>query len=265
MENSKMFVVTHKDKNISNLPIGYDYICVNPKINGFSYYDNVGNNISSKNGSYCELTAIYWIWKNTSYDNFGISHYRRFFVKSSKEGLHILDVKELEDKLRGHDIIMPAKINLGISTKDQYDFTANFEDLRLCLDYIKRKDPSYSPIIKSFLRCHEMFYSNMFYGKRKILDNYFDWLFDVLKYAESKIDISRYSKGQKRVFGFIAERLINIWLVHENINVIEVPIVETLDGTNRLAMDHTIHINKLSLIFKRTYHFIKRKLITRRY
>ncbi len=44
-------------------------------------FDNVGDNISSKNNMYSEMTAMYWIWKNAKKSFYvGLCHYRRHFV-----------------------------------------------------------------------------------------------------------------------------------------------------------------------------------------
>lgn len=80
MENVKIFICTHKETRFKKGEIYTPLLC------GADYHkeikilgDNTGDNISIKNKNYCELTGIYWIWKNINSDYIGVCHYRRYF------------------------------------------------------------------------------------------------------------------------------------------------------------------------------------------
>ena len=77
MPKDKMYLPLHvgaegkMDPNGNVLDLGY-------------VKDNTGDNISEKNSSYCELTGLYWAWKNLTADYIGLVHYRRYFGKRDK-------------------------------------------------------------------------------------------------------------------------------------------------------------------------------------
>ncbi len=220
-----IFAITHKKDKVT-LPKGYSYLSVNSKNTNFSYYDSVGDNISLKNKNYCELTGLYWVWKNTNFPTVGLVHYRRFFITKNDifGNWYIPDEDELSEHLKTVDIILPKKRISRISVKREYGYFHYYKDLKKCCDYIVSKDKSFKPIIKKYLNSKETYCYNMFFTSRKIIDKYCVWLFDVLNYVELRININKYSDYQKRIFGFLSERLFNIWIAHQRLKVKELPV-----------------------------------------
>lgn len=84
--NTEIYIISHKEFEKPKLE-GYKSLLVgsifHPDIKEkFDYCDDAGDNISFKNKSFCELTGLYWIWKNSNADIIGLCHYRRYFTKS---------------------------------------------------------------------------------------------------------------------------------------------------------------------------------------
>ncbi|HFI0659750.1 TPA: DUF4422 domain-containing protein, partial [Streptococcus suis] len=68
---------------------------------------------------------------------------------------------------------------------------------------------------------------NMLISNREIFDNYSKWLFDILFELEKNVDLSKYDNYNKRMIGFVSERLINVWVHKNQLSVKELPVVFT--------------------------------------
>lgn len=116
METITLYVVTHKDMESSLPERTYIGVGSNKKINKVTLYDDTGDNIALKNPYFCELTALYWIWKNDKSDIVGLEHYRRQFVT----GNILLDKKSILAYLNKYDVIVPRAIRFLDSVYQHY-------------------------------------------------------------------------------------------------------------------------------------------------
>ena len=177
--------------------------------------DNTGDNISSKNANYCELTGLYWAWKNLDADYIGLAQYRRHFSikRGSKDRHDILTKEQAERLLVSSDVLLPIPRNYWIETNySQYAHAHHAIDLDTTRQILVERYPEYIPAYDRIMKKTTGHRFNMFIMKRDKFDAYCTWLFDVLFELESRLDISEYNDNDKRVFGFVSERLLDIWL-----------------------------------------------------
>lgn len=191
--------------------------------------DDSGENISEKNRSFCELTGLFWAWKNLEAETIGLCHYRRYLgnkrVCLSKEE-RLLSHSEIESLLSNHDIILPRKRHYWIETRgSQYIHAHHEEDLACTEQVLKEKHPDCLPAWRHMLSTRSGHICNMFVMRRGLLDEYCTWLFDILFEVESRLDISAYSDKDLRVFGYLGERLLDVWVESRALCVTEVPTV----------------------------------------
>ena len=190
--------------------------------------DDIGENISEKNKNYCELTALYWAWKNLDYEYLGLAHYRRHFKGSvgHDEWSSILTKPTVKRLIESYDVVLPKKRNYFIeSTFDQYVHAHNKQDLDKTLEIITEYYPQYLSAWDKVMKSTSGHRFNMFIMKKEILDSYCTWLFDILFRLEECLDIFGYSANDRRVFGFVAERLLDVWLITNNISYTELPVI----------------------------------------
>ena len=70
---------------------------------------------------------------------------------------------------------------------------------------------------------------NMCIMKKKHLEDYCKWIFKILSYIEAHHDMSKEDEYRSRLFGFLSERLIWVWVKHNipNDRIKEVRVVRT--------------------------------------
>lgn len=233
---TNIFVVSHKifNKPKDNL---YKAIYVGNKIiddrEKTLLKDNSKDNIEKKNSSYCELTAVYWLWKNyNEIENIGICHYRRYFSRKviSKSEKHYINNMDIISALNNYDIIVPQKWWHSKYTNSENYYihgAGKKKDLIVLRKIIEVKYPQYIVYYDRVLNMHAASYCNMLITTKETYDNYCNWLFDILFEAEKQIDISNYNKTEARVFGYMSELLLNVWILKNNLKVKEVNMVNT--------------------------------------
>lgn len=188
------------------------------------------DNISGKNKSYCELTAMYWAWKNIRklYPDLiyiGLCHYRRFFCLSDNSSYKysrladdcLLTKDRIIDILNGHDIIIGSKKHLKFSLGVDYCISHNRFDLELLKNVVKELHPDYIRAFDDVFTGNTFSPYNMFVLPIEEFELYCEWLFSILSNLENIIDISKYNDYQRRIFGYMAERLLNVYVRKNNL------------------------------------------------
>lgn len=224
--------------------------------------DDTGENISQLNRYFAEITALYWIYKNTTSPFVGMFQYRRFLainpntiyptITYPSMRFHHLGIKhldgfskkflrnlELEKKFilpffATHDILLSEPIKLN--SYEQYKEEHHISDLNKALDIIKQKYPHMYDFAIQELNSENGFYpTNMFVTRRQILNDYANWLFSILHplYDEIKDEVAMRDTEQKLAFAYLSERLFTIYFRYQqkyhNLRIKELPFALASD------------------------------------
>lgn len=250
MSKVSVVIASHKPYEMPSdrstyLPVEVGSALRTSHIEGFQR-DDEGTNISWKNKSYCELTALYWAWKNSSADILGLVHYRRHFCSGRWNGMQsALQGSEIEAHLNSSDLILPKKRFYVIETlSSHYRHTHMIEPLEVCKTVVSDMSTDYSAALQKVLNQRSAHMFNMLIGNREVVDEYCSWLFEVLARVEDSVDISRYSDKERRVFGYLSELLLDAWIDVRRPRVKEVA-VHHVEGEHWLAKGPIFIANKV--------------------
>lgn len=211
--NIKIVVASHKPYWMPSDPM---YVPVQvgaagkESIPGFQR-DDEGDNISEKNPRYCELTALYWAWKNLDADYIGLAHYRRHFAGSGERG--VLTSEEAQDLVARAPAILPRKRHYVIETVgNHYAHTFDGNHLNIVRETLEKSHPSNLSAFDRHMKSRSAHIWNMVIMRRDILDKWCTWLFPTLAQIEREINFEGMTPFEERVIGRISERLLDPWI-----------------------------------------------------
>ena len=212
--------------------------------------DDTGENISERNANFCELTGLYWAAHNIDSDYIGIVHYRRYFGSRQKSRFapkkeRVIGHEELGKILATTNVILPKERHYFIETNySQYIHAHHKQDLTVTRSIIARKCPEYLPAYDLYMSKTHAHHFNVFVMEGELLRHYCTWLFDILFELEQELDMTGYSENDRRVFGFVSERLLDAWLSTNNISYEELDLV---------YMEHQNWLHKACAFLKRKF------------
>ena len=252
MSDIKIYVCCHKPFYVPQcdilVPMQVGSALAENHFGGFTCDDSM-DNISQKNKSYCELTALYWMWKNASHDYYGLFHYRRYLYPDTSEKLPYTIKKKNDDQtlkklgydcfadfISDYDFIMPKGEDMHVSVRDHYA-RAPFHhksDLDLIEKIIDEEYPEYSKAKEEYLSQSSIYFGNICIMKKDVFLDYCTFLFNVLDKYDRLSDTGSYNDQEKRVDGYLGERLLGIYYTKRKseLRTVEIPRVHFSAGSS---------------------------------
>ena len=180
--------------------------------------DDTGDNISSKNGTYCELTAIYWAWKNLKdIEYVGLAHYRRYFeTKFSAENI--------DEMFQSCDVILAKPYLHDRYNEMKMARTLDMEDEVIFLKVFKKLYPEYEQSLIDYMYGFKDYPYNMFVMKKDTFEGYCNFLFSILFECERLMKPLAYTCSSRRM-GYIAEYLLPVYCLHHRLRIRKEPVV----------------------------------------
>lgn len=176
--------------------------------------DDNGEHISEKNRNYCELTALYWMWKNkvkpgSQEDGrsvyYGLFHYRRML------DINDTDIQRLIEN--NIDVVLPFPT---IHEPDIYEHHTRYvreADWDAMRQALKELQPEYAKVFPSILSQPYFYNYNMLVAKASVLDQYCEWLFPILERTED-LTTPKGNERSDRYIGYLGENLLTLYFMY---------------------------------------------------
>ena len=251
--------------------------------------DDTGDNISEKRKSLCELTVMYWAWKNVDADYYGLCHYRRYFSFSDEkyeedeysflrepyitnDVVHRYELDNCEkvhNLMKKYDCIVTTPFNVrNVGAKNLREQYASQEyldvkDFDVMLEVISDIYPEYLASAKKYLYGDKLIPCCMFIMKKDMFFSYAQWLFNIIEELEKRIDLSSYTEEGYRTIAHLAERLLGVFIEQKR-NNFSISYVQRIifDNTNRIIDLYPVSKKAIPVVFASSDYYIPYLYIT---
>lgn len=169
------------------------------RISPGAFLDCDGENISRKNRQFCELTGLYWIWKNAREDYVGLVHYRRHFLLPDN-WLERMDGNKV-------DVILPVPLYVSPSIAGNYRERHIASDWEFLMEYFRTELPQEYGAAERIFGGNLYSPCNMLIARKEALDRLCEWMFPIL-FAVAAHGGEKEDPYLNRYPGFISERLV---------------------------------------------------------
>jgi hypothetical protein len=233
MPRVKVFIVSHKPCDLPHDGVMTPFhvgraVSQRKEEMAWMQGDDIGDNISSKNLQYCEMTAHYWIWKNVKdVEYVGVCHYRRFF------GVDITEEK-VSEMLADADVIM---VEPSWHIDSVYAYFAKFmgaENMTILWRVMKKLSPEYTETLETICDGVKFYPFNMLICRKHLFDEYCEWMFSILNECERFVKLSPYTNGQ-RALAYMSELLTGVYFIHRKLRIKTVPYIKVEDGQRMMV------------------------------
>lgn len=208
----------YKDKKLHHIyqqPDWLKYIQVGAELAPFQcseLTDNTEDNISKKNANYCELTALYWIWKNqllcetkNHKEYYGLFHYRRILDITYDD---LTRIKE-----NNVDVILQFPTMHEPDIREHYARYVKEDDWNAMLRALEELQPGYASAFDEIFSQPYFYNYNLIIAKRQILIEYCAWLFPILERTE-ELSIPKGWERADRYIGYLGENLMTLYFLY---------------------------------------------------
>lgn len=237
--------------------------------------DHTGQNVSSRNKYWSEITGLFWAWKNLPPEDFnGLCSYRRFFnfnfdatrpVKlvnqdEAQAAIDNIRMPDMEALFREVDIVVPIPYTYAYSIRRVCSMNYNDADFAILETILRELSPDYLASYCDYMyRSNTMIGHNMFIAPRAIYTDYCAWAFKILLEAERQIKPDNYPVQQVRVLGYMHEILLGVYIRRNSLSVKQSQITWVNGGIKTFRFNSTFYRILASTVYRSSRMLLRSK------